>query len=209
MTGNRYINQINLNRSKSKMAKIKLNPIVEEMSGGFGNIVFRASKGKTVMCRKPDFSNVELSDNQAEHRERFRRAVAFGRSVMADPELRAMYEQASERKDIPVFALTVADFFNAPTISEVNLSAYDGTIGGLVKVSALDDISVMSVHVALTNSQDNAPIESGNAVETAPGSGQWVYTATVAVPAGTTVNFAVVVTDRPGGTAIDTQSKTV
>jgi hypothetical protein len=191
------------------MAKIKLNPIVEEVSGGFGNIVFRASKGKTVMCRKPDFSNIELSDNQAEHRERFRQAVAYGRSVMADPDLRAMYEQASERKDIPVFALTVADFFNAPSITGVDLSAYNGQVGNVVKVNALDDMGVVSVHVTLTNAQDGTLIESGNADETTPGSGQWVYAATVAVSAGTTVNFSVVATDRPGGMASDTESKLI
>jgi hypothetical protein len=191
------------------MAKIKLNPIVEEVSGGFGNLVFRASNGKTVLCRKPDVSDNEVTENQAAHRARFRQAVAYGRSVMADAGMRAIYDQAAERKGIPVFALTVADFFNAPSISEVNVSAYEGKAGDLVKISALDDIRVMNVRVALTNSQDNALIESGDAVETAAGSGQWVYTATAAVPAGTMVNFTVVATDHPGGTAIDTQSKSV
>ena len=28
------------------MAKVKLNPIVEEVSGGLGNLVFRSSNGK-------------------------------------------------------------------------------------------------------------------------------------------------------------------
>ena len=191
------------------MAKIKLNPIVEEVSGGIGNLVFRASNGKTVLCRKPDVSDNEVTENQAAHRERFRQAVAYGRSVMADEDMRAIYDQVAERKGMPVFALTVADFFNAPSISEVNLSAYNGKVGDMIKVSALDDVSVMNVRVALTNAQDNALIESGDAVETAAGSGQWVYTTTAAVPAGTTVNFTVVVTDRPGGTAIDTQSKSV
>jgi hypothetical protein len=76
-------------------------------------------------------------------------------------------------------------------------------------VNALDDIGVVNVHVALTNAKDGALIESGNANETAPGSGQWVYAATVAVPAGTTVNFSVVATDRPGGMASDTWSKLI
>jgi hypothetical protein len=202
------IKSIYIRRNKS-MAKIKLNPIVEEVSGGLGNLVFRTSNGKTVLCRKPDFSDNEITEDQAAHRERFRQAVAYGRSVMANEDMREIYNQAAERKGIPVFALTVADFFNAPSINEVNLSAYNGKIGDMIKVSALDDVNVMSVHVALVNSQDNALIESGDAVETAAGSGQWVYTATTAVPAGTLVNFTVVVTDRPGGTAIETQSKSV
>jgi len=191
------------------MAKIKLNPIVEEVSGGLGNLVFRNSNGKTVLCRKPDFSGTEISEDQAAHRERFRQAVAYGRSVMADADLREVYNQVADRKDMPVFALTVADFFNAPSITGVDLSAYNGQAGNVVKVNALDDIGVVNVHVSLTNAQDGALIESGNADETAPGSGQWVYAATVAVSAGTTVNFNVVATDRPGGTAFDTSTKSI
>ena len=191
------------------MAKIKLNPIVEEVSGGLGNLVFRSSNGKTVLSRKPDFSGTEISEDQAAHRERFRQAVAYGRSVMADADLREVYNQVAERKGTPLFALTVADFFNAPSITGVDLSAYNGQAGNVVKVNALDDIGVVNVHVALTNAKDGALIESGNANETAPGSGQWVYAATVAVPAGTTVNFSVVATDRPGGMASDTRTKLI
>jgi hypothetical protein len=191
------------------MAKIKLNPIVEEMSGGFGNIVFRARKGKTVMCRKPDLSNIELSDSQVEHQERFRQAVAYGRTVMADPDKRAMYEQAAERKDIPVFALTVADFFNVPSIQEVDLSAYKGMSGDLIRIKAMDDFGVANVHVTLTNALDGTILENGDAVEPASGSGLWVYTATVSVPAGSNVSFSVAATDYPGGTALNTQSKSI
>jgi hypothetical protein len=207
--GNRFINQIKLVQEKYRMAKIKLNPIVEELSGGLGNLVFRSSNGKTVLARKPDFSDTEVSEDQAAHRERFRQAVAYGRSVMADSDAREIYSQAAERKGIPLFALTVADFFNAPSITGVDLSAYNGQVGSGIKVSALDDIGVVSVYVALTNAQDGTLIESGNANETATGSGQWVYSATVAVPAGTTVNFNVVATDRPGGMASDTRSKVI
>jgi hypothetical protein len=191
------------------MAKIKLNPIVEEVSGGFGNIVFRASKGKTVMCRKPDVSGNDATEGQAAHRERFRKAVAYGRSVMADAEMLAMYKQASERRDIPVFALTVADFFNAPTINDVDLSTYTGKAGDVITVNAMDDFGVAKVHVALTQVSGGTPIESGYAVETAAGSGVWVYTAKLGVSAGSNVNVNVVATDHPGGTALDSFTKTI
>ena len=181
------------------MAKIIFNSIVKEVSGGFGNLVFRASNGKTVMANKPTMS-AELSQDQAAHRIRFGRAVAYGRSVMADAEVRAVYKEVAHRKDMPIFALTVADFFNAPTIHEVDLSAYNGQAGDAIKVEAMDDFGVMNVHVAITDDQ-GASIESGNAAETAPGSGLWVYTAASAVSAGTTVNINVVAVDRPGGMA--------
>ena len=82
------------------MAKIKFNSIVDEVSGGFGNLVFRASNGKTIMANKPTM-RVELSEDQAAHRIRFRRAVAYGRSVMANAEVRAIYDLVAEKKKYP------------------------------------------------------------------------------------------------------------
>jgi hypothetical protein len=52
--------------------------------------------------------------------------------------------------------------------------------------------------VAVTQA-DGAAIEEGAAVETPAESGRWMYTATAAVPTGTTVRIAVTATDRPGG----------
>jgi hypothetical protein len=191
------------------MAKIKLNPIVEGVSGGFGNIVFRSSKGKTVMCRKPAVSDSDTTEAQAAHRERFRKAAAYGRSVMADAEKLEMYKQAAERKDIPVFALTIADFFNVPTINEVDLLAYTGKAGDVITVNAMDDFGVAKVHVTLTPMSGGTPIESGYAVETTAGSGVWVYTAQLSVAAGSNVNINVVATDYPGGSAVESFIKTV
>ena len=190
------------------MAKIKFNSIVDEVSGGFGNLVFRASNGKTIMANKPTM-RAELSEDQAAHRIRFRRAVAYGRSVMANAEVRAIYDLVAEKKEIPVFALTVADFFNAPDIQDLDVLAYTGKVGDVIKIEAMDDFGVMSVHVSLADNQTEAAIENGSAVETAPGSGQWVYTATTAAPAGINVRVNVVATDRPGGTAVDSRVKTV
>jgi hypothetical protein len=129
---------------------------------------------------------------------------------LADEQVRAIYEEAAKHKNVPVFALTIADFFNAPTVDDVDLSAYNGNVGDTLKIKASDEFGVASVHVALTNLQNGAAIESGNAVETAPGSGLWVYTATVAVNSGgTTVKIDVVATDRPGGTAVAEKSKSL
>lgn len=42
-------------------------------------------------------------------------------------------------------------------------------------------------------------IESGEAVETPPNGGRWVYTALNNLVQGTTVRIAVMVNDQPGG----------
>lgn len=116
---------------------------------------------------------------------------------MADPAKKAAYEQASRDSSKPLFSLTIADFFNAPVVDEVDLSAYGGAAGDTIVVLAHDDIEVTRMSVSVNN--DNAQIESGQAVETPAKSGRWVYTATAAVPQGTNVRIAVTVSDQPGG----------
>ena len=186
------------------MAKIVLNPMFEQVSGQLGDLVFREMRGKTVISRKPAYTN-EPTENQAEHRERFKQAVAYGRGVMADNSVRAVYEAAAKAKNMPVFALTVADFFNAPVIRNVDVFGYTGAIGDTISILTSDDLGVVKVHVSISDDQGN-PIEHGEAVETAQGSGSWVYTATV--QGQRVVKVQVVALDRPGGTAVMNVNKT-
>jgi len=186
--------------------KAKLNPMFENVSGGLGELVFRVIRGKVVISRKPEMNGSELSEEQVEHRERFKQAVAYGKSVMADGEVRPLYETAAKARNMPIFALTVADFFNAPTIHNVDISAYNGQAGSKISILATDDFSLVNVHVSLSNDQGNV-FESGAAVETSEGSGLWVYTALVSAPNEAAINIKVVATDRPGGTTVANVNK--
>ena len=183
--------------------KFKLNRAFTAASGELDGLIYRNIRGQVIVSPKPDMSNVISSESQIAHRERFKQAAAYGKAALANPTVRAMYEAAAKDKDMPVFAATIADFFNAPTIDNVDVLAYNGQVGDLISIMARDDFGVASVHVSITD-QDNggALIESGNAVETAAGSGQWVYTATAPVASGTDVIINAVATDRPGGTAV-------
>ena len=188
--------------------KFKLNRAFTAASGELDGLIYRNVRGQVIVSRKADLSNVVYSEEQLAHQERFKQAAAYGKAALANPTIRAMYEAAAKDKDMPVFAATIADFFNAPTIDNVDVSAYHGQVGDLISIMARDDFGVASVHVTITDSDNgNALIESGNAVETAVGSGQWVYTATAAVPAGTELKVNVVATDRPGGTAVTAKPK--
>jgi hypothetical protein len=177
--------------------KVRLNPAFEGMSGQLGEMVFRELRGETIISRKPTLSG-EPTIDQVAQRERFKQAVAYGKSALANADTRALYETAAKTKDMPIFALTVADFFNAPVIDNVDLSAYNGQAGNLITISARDDFGVVKVHVSITDDASDV-IESGEAVLT---SGSWVYTVTEAVAAGTNVTVNVVATDRPGGTVV-------
>jgi hypothetical protein len=116
-----------------------------------------------------------------------------------------VYEEVAKEKKLPLFATTVADFFNTPVIHSVNVFGYSGNVGDTITILASDDVGVQSVQVAITDDQDN-PIEYGEAVETAQGSGEWVYTATI--QGQPTAKFQVVAQDRPGGTAVMNINKT-
>ena len=128
--------------------------------------------------------------------------------VMADAETKALYVEAAKAKGHPVFSLTIADFFNAPMVNEVDLSGYGGAVGEAIVIQATDDFDVADVAVTLTDADGNA-IESGAAVETPANSGRWLYTAQTAVATGTTVRIGVMATDRPGGMAEASEEKTV
>ncbi len=190
------------------MAKVKLNPIMERLRGEFGDLVFKHFGDEVVISHRPDRSGVQPTEAQLQHQERFRQAVLYGQLVMADPGQKALYAEAAKESGKPLFSLTIADFFNAPAVDEVDLSAYAGEAGNPIAVRAHDDFEVVSVRVSITKSSGEA-IESGEAVQTPPNSPRWVYTATAAVPQGTAVRIAVSASDRPGGVGEATSEKSL
>ena len=136
--------------------KVKLNPMFEQVSGQLGDVVFRELRGKTIASRKATLSAMPSADQLA-HRERFKLAAAYGKSALADSEVRVQYEEIAKSKNMPVFAATIADFFNAPTINAVDLSGYAGNVEDVIKVHALDDFGVASVHVTISNADMMLP----------------------------------------------------
>ncbi|MBC8509687.1 MAG: hypothetical protein H8D34_32980 [Chloroflexi bacterium] len=190
------------------MAKVKLNPILEQIRGNVGDLVFKRYGDEVLIAKKPDMSDRELSPAQLAAQERFRQAAMYGKMVMADPETKALYTEAARVKGKPVFSLTVADFFNAPSVDEFDISAYTGTEGDEIAIMARDDFGVIAVHIEITDGDGNA-IESGAAVETPADSGRWIYTVTANVGTGTDVRIAVTVSDRPGGVGEAQSEKTI
>jgi len=180
------------------MAKVKLNPLLEQVRGQLGDLVFKQYADKTVLSRKPSFEGVEWSAAQVTHRERFRQAVAYAKSALADPEAQAAYSAAARAAGRTAFNLAVADFFHLPVVDEVDLSGYSGRVGDPITIRASDDFAVVEVRVILMGAEGEV-LETDTAVETPPGSGRWVYRATTAAPTGATVRVVVTATDRPGG----------
>ena len=55
-------------------------------------------------------AGVQWSPAQAANRKRFSQAVAYARTAMADPQLRAEYEEAAAKSGKRAFEMAVSDF---------------------------------------------------------------------------------------------------
>lgn len=187
------------------MAKVKLNPLLEGVRGKVGDLVFKRYGEDVIVGRVPDFSGLEPTATQQAHRERFRLAALYGKAALANPATRALYEAKARAKGQPVFSLTIADFFNAPVVDEIDLSAYTGKAGERIRIRASDDFEVAGVEVDIRDINGTV-LERGAATRGSSGT-EWTYTATTNLPVGQPVSIEVTATDRPGHKATKTETR--
>jgi hypothetical protein len=55
-----------------------LNPVLEQIRGQVGDLVFKCYGDEVVVGRKPDRSDIQPTEAQLAHQERFRQAVLYG-----------------------------------------------------------------------------------------------------------------------------------
>lgn len=94
------------------MAKITLNPMLESLHGRLGGVVFRRSySGKMTLIKLANMSNVQWSEAQKAQRQRFKQANAYAKAAMAEPAVRAHYEQKARGLSKRPYYLAVSDYF--------------------------------------------------------------------------------------------------
>jgi len=94
------------------MAKITLNPMIQNAQGKLDNAVFRRSHtGELSLIKLADMSKVKWSKAQKEHRKRFKAAVAYAKAAMAEPKVRASYEKSDKKAKKRPFDMAVSDYF--------------------------------------------------------------------------------------------------
>ena len=177
-------------------AKVTLNPVIEAIQGKVGDLIFKRWEDQDIVCKMPDRTGIVPTANQLAQMDKFRLAALYGKAVLTDPDSRTFYDGVADRRAIPVFALTVADFLNAPAVDEINLAAYSGQIGDKISVRASDDIEVKGVTITI-RAQEGDVLEEGVAVWV-PASATWEYTATSALAPAEPVSIEVSASDRPG-----------
>ena len=130
------------------MAKAILSSVLAGLRGRIDGMVFRQQAGQTVVTPRPKVSGRVWTPAQLAARERFSRAAAFGRSVAADPALRALYaEGPGDHRNAYVAALT--DALRAPVIDALETTGLRGAIGDPIVIRARDDHAVTTVTVAV------------------------------------------------------------
>jgi hypothetical protein len=92
------------------MAKARLNPILTELHGKMGEMVFRRTpSGGVSLILKANMSNVKWSPAQQANRQRFREAVALARQALTDPAQRKKYEKIAAGSGRRVIDVAISD----------------------------------------------------------------------------------------------------
>ena len=91
--------------------KVQLQPGLRGISGTMGDWTYRVMHGKQTIMKTPDMSNVEWSQTQQSHRQRFAEAIRYAKQAMADPPARAHYEQVAGQAGRQPFRVAVSDYF--------------------------------------------------------------------------------------------------
>lgn len=177
------------------MAESKNNVITHGLSGKFGDlVVFRQRAGKTLATKAPGSIEREPTPAQQNVRQRFQKAAIYGKSVIADPAAKEAYEAAASNGQ-SAYNVAFADFFNAPDILEIDISAYTGQANQPIRIRVTDDFKVKAVKLQIHN-QDGSLVEEGLAVQMNNGP-DWTYTTIGSNPSLLGDKISVMATDNP------------
>ena len=159
------------------MGESKNNLATEGLSGQVGNLVFRRRKadGKVFVSRQPAAFEGDPTSAQKAVQSKFQQAIIYGKAATADPATKALYANKTTAGQ-SAFNVAVADFFNAPNIQEIDVTAYTGQIESTIRIRATDDFTVESVSVHIVNGEGSL-VEDGNAI-LQPNGVDWLFTAT-------------------------------
>jgi hypothetical protein len=178
------------------MAKVDPNTLIGIFHGKLGGMVFvRRSEGEVLVRRRPvrvaPFTAGELA-NQQQHRQ----ALAYVTRIRQDPALYAPYQAAAKIRRKRACDLAYADFRYPAQVNEVDLTAYSGQPGQVIRIQATDEFQVRAVGVAVAQ-LDGTLLEQGAALPAEDGA-EWRYTAQAAALPGQVLTVQITASDLAG-----------
>ena len=175
------------------MAKVKLNSALAGLHGKLSSWVYRRAGDRTIVSPKPAHDRKrKISSDEQVTRIRLRSANSYALGV--GPELMERYRAVARARHCPIFAVANRDFLNPPVIDAIDLGAYSGQPGQLIRIRAHDDFEVRDVAVAI-HSASGAKLESGPAVRQPDDA--WHYRAMVSAGLSGQVTIEVTARDWP------------
>lgn len=139
------------------MADVVDNVIVEGLSGKLGKqlVIRRLRDGRTIVCKKADFSRRKLSEAQMEHHQRVKQASAYAKPAS---QSNPVYAQLAAGTMKNAYNVAMGDWFNPPVIQRL------GRYGAAVRIWATDDVQVAGVSVSVLD-EEGRILEQGEALQ--------------------------------------------
>ena len=185
--------------TRPPMAKVEFDSSITRIRGKIGRMVYREQHGQTVIVAHRSRAD-RPSAAQTDRRQRFRDAQAYAAAVLADPLKRECYRKLAAERKCPPNALLIANFLNPPAIEQVDLTAYQGRAGDIIRVLATDAIEVVNVTLTVRGAGD-AVLEAGSAVKDHD---LWVYGCTATASEDAPVTIEITAQNRAGTKATAT-----
>ena len=129
-------------------------------------------------------------------RQRVQQAAFYAHDVRNDPERKAAYGKHTDEILRSPYAVAVADYLNAPNITNVDFTSYRGQVGDVIVVKATDDFALHHVHILIQN-PDGSIVEEGDVMAEADGT-TFRYVATAKNDSLVGDKITVTATDHPG-----------
>lgn len=178
------------------MAKNINNVLTQGYTGTIaGQLVLKIRNGKPYYSSRPTFKKGRKpTPNQSQAREKFARAVRYGKSVIKDPVLNAWYHKAAKPEQSS-YTAAISDANEPPQLYDLNTGDYTGKAGQIFTITAVDNFWVEKVSVAVIAGNGDL-IEQGAAV---PDSifHTWTYTTSVTHENTTGILIRVTAEDKP------------
>ncbi len=134
------------------MARVRKNLLLNGLSGKVGSLVFRQVASETIVSARPAKRSkaARRSAREQARAARFTAAMAYGRQVLRDPAARALYARGiTVGRKVSAYHVALSDYLRAPEIKALDLTAYRGREGDLLRVRATDNFEVCAVRLRL------------------------------------------------------------
>lgn len=161
-------------------------------------MLLRSRRKNTVLTIEPVKNSKTCTENQEKIRERFRTGASWAKDILKNPDLYELYLSKSRDGKTP-YTVALTDYLRPPKILLIDTANYTGAEGDEVIVSAVDDVKVMQVEVAITGA-NGVQVENGVCTRSQFGN-FWTYVATAGVETTAGLTITARATDIPGNKA--------